>query len=110
MHALQKLIFSAGFEPQSYNGRGMYGKTCLGFVTRGDNYMSQLIITAREWDNADEAWDALEEAFQAGPRTDNMGYDTIVYFPGIPFEDEDTEDDEVCDSLDEGREDFHSDG
>ena len=52
---------------ENYGGRGMYGKTCIGLVT-GDPMRT------------------IEEAASRGIRgavTDDMGIDTIVYWPKI---------------------------
>ena len=59
------VIERAGFEPRSYSGRGMYGKTCLGVDLPG---ASKLVKLAG----------VLE------PVLDQMGMGIIAYWPSIP--------------------------
>jgi hypothetical protein len=66
-----------------YSGRGMYGQTCIGFVT--DDEMSlgmDLIIYLK-----DAGMDDVIDIFRnAGSQMDSMGLSTIVYFPSISVE------------------------
>lgn len=73
------------FEPRiDYSGRGMYGKTCVGFTT--DNpikfAMTLATILALSERDADDSGATYEGIYwyDLNPRTDNMGFDTIVYF------------------------------
>jgi hypothetical protein len=65
-----------------YSGRGMYGRTCLGFTTPNPlTFMVRLgyalATLGGEW-TEEVTEDLLENVCQ-----DNMGRDYIVYFPGI---------------------------
>lgn len=84
-----------------YSGRGMYGDTCIGFVT---GELNRFLLEFGAFFNESNSL-----SFDIGPfaeriRTDNMGYDTIVYFPGITapaLEDEEEEEpDELVSELD----------
>lgn len=69
-----------------YSGRGMYGRTCFGFVGSMDQYGRFLIALVQngyyEHDDIEEGGDVAKE-FADRVSTDSMGYDTIFYFPGI---------------------------
>lgn len=91
---------------KDYSGRGMYGKSCVGFVTSDVVSSVASIVTAaheeaRNFDKderGDELIDIVEYAFN-NASTDSMGYDTIVYFSGVNashlIEEEVEEEDEV---------------
>ena len=66
---------------EGYSGRGMFGKKCLGVVVRGgDSFMDFLIALTKYLDEQGiEDMDCeLESASY-----DDLGKDTIVYFPRI---------------------------
>lgn len=66
---------------EGYSGRGMFGKKCLGVVVRsGDLFMDFLIELTKYLDEQGiEDMDCeLESASY-----DDLGKDTIVYFPRI---------------------------
>ena len=66
---------------ENYAGRFMFGRTCLGVVVRnGYSYMDFMFKLTKylEENSVDDADLKLE-----GVSTDNMGLDTIVYFPKI---------------------------
>jgi hypothetical protein len=72
-----------------YSGRAMYGETCIGFVF--DRYAEtselDLAFAAADVLGLEEARDAFTRS-----RSDSMGLDSIVYFPGLQLEkDEDDE-------------------
>lgn len=75
---------------RSYSGRGMYGRSCLGIETDdiGDVFAAVLEELEGEEDTQD-----IQLAFK-DMRTDAMGRSTIVYFPTVPFVEDDEEDDE----------------
>jgi hypothetical protein len=64
---------------EDYSGRGMYGDTCLGFVT--DKSDVRIGIAFAEVFGFDDAWD-----LSVNVRTDAMGRSSIVYFPGVKVE------------------------
>lgn len=66
---------------EGYSGRSMFGKKCLGVVVRsGDSFMAFLIALTKYLDEQGiEDMDCeLESASY-----DDLGKDTIVYFPRI---------------------------
>lgn len=63
----------------AYSGRGMYGKSCPGFVGRDTNY-AKFLIEVNE--NNEEGGD-LARRLADLLCTDSMGYDKIFYFPGL---------------------------
>jgi hypothetical protein len=91
-HPLQEAIESSNnWTCRSYSGRGMYGKTCLGVET--DSYqLGELfsdIIQLMDEDDRDEICKAISSM-----REDGMGLGLIVYFPSVPFIEEDEEEDD----------------
>ncbi len=64
---------------ENYSGRGMFGRRCTGVVVRnGNSYMSMLMELTRFL--CDNDFDDLTLEFE-GVSTDDLGMDTIVYFP-----------------------------
>jgi hypothetical protein len=83
--------------PRSYSGRAMFGKECVGVVVGGDVSSFQLgaAIAAAFVDlDEDEALDNIADLAGLRVCEDNMGRDTIVYFPQVewPADEEDDED------------------
>lgn len=83
---LQELIEDLGYETRSYSGRGMYGRECLG-VTVEDPISFTLELGYAI---------GQEETSELPRRTswDSMGLDYIVYFPNVPYDGEDEDEDE----------------
>lgn len=92
---LQLAIENSGeFRCRKYSGRGMYGSQCLGVEVNMDHSLGDLlgeIVAYVDDDNRDEISDALRKL-----RTDSLGLGEIVYFPGVPFTEEDDEELEDC--------------
>lgn len=66
---------------EGYSGRGMFGRKCLGVVVKqGYSFMDFIINLTRYMDDND-----VEDAdFKLeGATYDNLGLDTVVYFPNI---------------------------
>ena len=66
---------------ENYSGRGMFGRKCLGVVVKqGYSFMDFIINLTRYLDDND-----VEDAdFKLeGATYDNLGLDTVVYFPNI---------------------------
>jgi hypothetical protein len=60
-----------------YSGRGMYGKECIGVVgTWSDMY--QFLLALGEDEDIRDLF-----ALEGAPRSDNMGLDTVWYWPGL---------------------------
>jgi hypothetical protein len=97
VHPLQKALQyisrdqdCGDFTVRSYSGRGMYGKECLAIT--GD--LIDLVVLG--FIIADGYSDEVDVSDLAGARKDSMGLGVVVYWPSIPFEgdDEDNEEDE----------------
>lgn len=88
--------------PQSYSGRGMYGRSCVGVVVPRDVSSFQLgaaIAVALLDGDCDEGPNDVEDLADLRVCEDNMGLDTIVYFPRVEWpaglsDDGDDEDEE----------------
>lgn len=81
---LTTVIADAGFEPKSYSGRGMYGKSCVGINV--ENPIEAIIdIVETAWDSYNDDDDSegfrkfLNEIKEA--RTDSLGTGYIMYWP-----------------------------
>lgn len=93
---------NCGETVQSYSGRGMYGKRCLGVTC--DNPMATLLsmidsFTSQAGDMG-EVQDLIQELGR--PQTDSMGLSSILYFPDVEWQE--PEHDDECDhgaSLDD---------
>ena len=65
---------------ENYSGRFMFGKTCLGIVVKNGFSQMEMLIKLTEYvDKEDLVGDELE--FSEGVSIDELGLDTIVYFP-----------------------------
>lgn len=75
--ALLRQIAAEGWRVRDYSGRGMFGKSCLGFVA--DARPSQIY----QW--LHEAFPkAVASRLMATVAHDNMGHSFVYYWPGIP--------------------------
>lgn len=75
---------------EDYSGRGMYGQTCPGLVGGMSNFCGFLVdISIRLSESVFGADPAFELADHVA--TDNMGWDTIFYFPGLELVDYDND-------------------
>jgi hypothetical protein len=99
MHPLQQMLEESDIETQSYSGRGMYGKTCLGVsIDRGG--LGDFIARVIEATQSQVGGENIEEIAESFRRmsTDSLGMGQIVYFPGVPYEgsesDEEDEDED----------------
>jgi hypothetical protein len=79
-----------GFEPLSYSGRGMFGKSCVGVVVPSTS--SALFKIGYELGKMkdSEDFEELKDGFES-LRTDTMGLEYIVYFPDIEWLEHDDE-------------------
>jgi hypothetical protein len=79
-----------------YSGRGMYGERCIGFVTDRPH---ALMLNIGKWVGSLDGPDGLPlELVEAlmDPRLDNMGLDSIVYFPSLEGETTEEREDGEC--------------
>lgn len=81
---------------RSYSGRGMFGKECLAIDADGGlcYVMAHVLRTACNMARVELTGIEVEDLCTAveSARTDSLGHSTIVYFPGIPYVETDTED------------------
>lgn len=69
---------------ENYSGRGMFGYQCLGVVVKqGFSFMEFLMNLTQFLDNNDV--EDMNFSLE-GVSYDNLGLDTIVYFPNIKTE------------------------
>lgn len=95
------IIENAGFEPQDYSGRAMYGNRCLGITCDNPVSMIAKILSealqtlSSEPLSIDQVVSEFEDLARQleSPRMDNMGLDIIVYWPHISWEDNEEYDD-----------------
>jgi hypothetical protein len=76
---------------EDYSGRGMYGATCFGLTCSGDVIYPFFVElgaeVARVVESGDlDVYDDLAGDLARAARTDSMGRDTIVYFPGFSLD------------------------
>lgn len=66
---------------ENYSGRCMFGRTCLGVIVQQNDSLMDFIIKLTKYlddNDVDDVDFKLE-----GATYDNLGLDTIVYFPNI---------------------------
>jgi hypothetical protein len=62
---------------RNYSGRAMYGNSCFGITVNSPAVTALFFCALREFMILDDVLDVANDM-----NTDNMGRDTIVYFPG----------------------------
>lgn len=67
---------------ESYSGRNMFGRTCLGIIVKKGFSHLELIIELTSYLN-DSGLENDELEFSEGISIDELGLDTIVYFPRL---------------------------
>jgi hypothetical protein len=88
---LQELIEKSGYKTQSYSGRGMYGRECLGVVLKEGqtvgHFLSKVIMTIRDYCDGDEVFEILPEFAELCDKmcSDSLGLGMIIYFPGVYY-------------------------
>lgn len=99
---LIEAIRNAGYEPRSYSGRGMYGRSCVGVtVERGTSAFTVGIHVA------EQLGENAYEAARLDTAQDSLGLDTILYFPMLDWP-KDVPDSDEDDDLDD-EDDFNDD-
>ena len=104
--AIREACDRLGVTVRSYSGRSMYGRTCIGFeVNQGTSaaqFAFQLAYELMEDDK--DGREAAEELSSREWSQDSLGHDTIVYVPGMAWDDSDDgeEDEEEEDDLKPG--------
>jgi hypothetical protein len=69
MKNLQKKLEAAGIKTRSYSGRGMFGAECLAATAK----------------RVEDVYAVIPASAIRGARTDSMGFDVVVYWPGVAF-------------------------
>lgn len=80
---LQELIDEMGYHTRSYSGRGMMGKECLGVSVYDDFEFGIELGTAITASDSLYLIATIQEY-----KKDNMGRDTIIYWPNIPYKED----------------------
>lgn len=86
---IKSILTAQGLEVHpyvNYSGRGMCGAECVGFVVKASaadifalaNAIADVLIVDGDQTEYDELVERTEQ--------DDMGFDTIVYFPGVTYE------------------------
>jgi hypothetical protein len=76
---IQQSLEDMGIETLSYSGRGMYGESCLGFISNlNPLYIGFMLCRADK--NED-----IDESNFSNIKSDIMGWSTVYYFPNIPY-------------------------
>lgn len=86
---LSGLLRSAGYEPQSYSGRGMSGKHCVSVTTDSAfEVLAELIDVAAGDADAENYAEEMREMARVvrGTRTDSMGRQIVAYWPSVRCE------------------------
>ncbi len=82
-----------GLEARSYSGRGMYGAECVGVDCEGmtsHQIVARIVLALCE--QGPDGLDAAEHFTRDGAvASDSMGRGSIVYFPRLPWVEEDEE-------------------
>lgn len=82
---LIEVIESANFEVRSYSGRAMYGKDCVGIDVRQGVSQFQVGVAVAQMAMTLGYEDLADDLADERVVSDSMGYDTIVYFPNVPW-------------------------
>lgn len=88
-----------GLDVRSYSGRGMYGRSCVG-VDCGNTHvtLAQIMVELQSYGEPD-ALEAMDHFTREGAiATDHMGMGSILYFPRLPWVNEE-EYDEPAESV-----------
>lgn len=98
---LIEILEDAGYEPQSYSGRGMYGKECVGVVVesgRGGFRLGAELAKSAAYlaEDEEDVHTVLSELAELSVSTDAMGFDVIVYFPGVAWPEQDEQDEDAA--------------
>lgn len=100
-----ELLETAGYKPESYSGRAMYGYRCVAVIIDGPQGLVGLGLALAEACDTDETGEGgplpdelttLIHFLRRGERTDSMGRTgTVVYWPDIAWPEDRKEDDDV---------------
>jgi MoxR-like ATPase len=96
----QKLVQAledAGYAPQSYSGRCMFGRKCVGVTVSRDvsafRLAAEVAVALLDGD-VDEGPNDVEDLARLRVSEDSMGLGSIIYFPGVEWKDSGEEENE----------------
>lgn len=74
-----------GMTTQTYSGRAMYGKQCLGVVGSLSEFVrfTLALVEAASLDDAEPLAEVIEAMREGRTSSDSMGLDTIFYWPSM---------------------------
>ena len=75
--------YDYNFRP-TYSGRGMMGRTCVGFVTDDTEFKLAMSLVCHF--GRDE--EIVDLFVQSSSASDDMGMSTIIYFPNLSIDDQ----------------------
>lgn len=90
---------------RSYSGRGMFGKNCLGVTCRNPAETMGKIVQGLLLNDPEGEYELVVERMLNNVSYDSMGYDSILYFPSIKWEEVEEEDEGEGDPDEYGEED-----
>lgn len=89
---LVKIIRAADLEVRDYSGRGMFGKKCVAIQVEREtspfNIAASLAATALQVLSRDGFEFFIEDLADLRVSEDNLGHDTILYFPLVEWQEE----------------------
>jgi len=74
---------------ENYSGRGMYGKSCIGFVSSDHPFNVAMKLVAYLRFEMGSDCELIDVFTNAGSCSDSMGRREIIYFPSIRIEEQD---------------------
>ena len=83
---LQQILYKCEIPTRSYSGRGMYGESCLAFY--GDVAIGEVFARILEKIGSTNIPSGEIAKEISHLRMDSLGRGNIYYFPGIPFDPE----------------------
>lgn len=78
-----ELLYDAGYEPVSYSGRGMYGKSCVS--VHSDERGTEFLWNLSEAINTDERVTDTPYLQVSSPSSDSLGLGMVYYWPSFPW-------------------------
>lgn len=94
-----EILRNSDLKPFSYSGRGMYGKRCIGVSISNSSPLPFLIQLCSDINNAEYE---VEEIIDRNKiKHDSLGYDLVVYFTDLDWDDRYDGDDSEDDYSDE---------
>jgi len=90
---IRDVLYECDIDPEeqmrtSYSGRAMYDDVCLGIICTLEDVLRVMFwlgeqVGANVDEESNSSWRDLADAMQQKASMDNMGYDTIWYFPKV---------------------------